>query len=178
MLKHTEQASSTPPAEQNQPKQRYSTREGPVVRIRLPPPRSLSHQCLPWLRAQRPGFRRECEPGRDQRTRRTGYEPAHRGCFSLTGIDALPLGKSKRSTRRAQALAWTRFCRGSFFSAPAGRADSVQSSGRSSSVRRVAVSSTGCRPCSITWTSSGLKRARRFPGPAAASLGRNPFLPA
>jgi len=33
----------------------------------------------------------------------------------------------------------------------------VQSKCRSSSVRRVAVSSTGCRPCKIASTSSGLK---------------------
>jgi hypothetical protein len=34
----------------------------------------------------------------------------------------------------------------------------VQSKGRSSSVRRVAVSSTGCRPYKIASTSSGLKK--------------------
>ena len=39
---------------------------GPMVRILFPPAGSLSHQCLPWLEAQRPGFRRECEPDRDQ----------------------------------------------------------------------------------------------------------------
>jgi peptide/nickel transport system substrate-binding protein len=37
---------------------------------------------------------------------------------------------------------------------------SAQSNGRSSSVRRVAVSSTGCRPCRIASTSCGLKKAR------------------
>src|SRR5436190_8872892 len=37
---------------------------------------------------------------------------------------------------------------------------SVQSSGRSSSVSRVAVSATGCRPCKIASISSGLKKAR------------------
>jgi hypothetical protein len=35
--------------------------EGPTVRILLPPAVSLSHQCLSWLQAQRPGFRRECK---------------------------------------------------------------------------------------------------------------------
>jgi hypothetical protein len=29
------------------------------------------------------------------------------GCFSLTGIDAVPLGNSRRSMGRAQASAWT-----------------------------------------------------------------------
>jgi hypothetical protein len=37
---------------------------------------------------------------------------------------------------------------------------SAQSNGRSSSVRRVAVSATGCRPCRIESTSCGLKKAR------------------
>jgi len=56
---------------------------GPLVRIRFPPPASLSHQCLPCLPPERPGFCRECEPGRDQRTGRAGPEPARLGCFSL-----------------------------------------------------------------------------------------------
>src|SRR6266850_128127 len=30
---------------------------GPGVRIPYPPPASMSHRCLPWLPAQRPGFR-------------------------------------------------------------------------------------------------------------------------
>src|SRR5207245_2021919 len=37
-------------------------------------------------------------------------------------------------------------------------AGSVQPGGRSSSVKRVTVSSTGCRPCSIASTSCGLKK--------------------
>ena len=79
---------------------------GPMVRIRFPPPRSLSHRCFPWLQAQRPRVRRECEPGRDQRTGPAGDELARPGRFSLTGIDAVPPGRSQRSTRRAQAWAW------------------------------------------------------------------------
>src|SRR6267378_3765312 len=65
-------------------------REGPVVRILFPPPASLSHQCLPCLPPQRPGYCRECEPARDQRTGRACPEPARLGCFSLTGIAAVP----------------------------------------------------------------------------------------
>src|SRR5271169_1896364 len=61
---------------------------------------------------------------------------------------------------------------------------SVQSSGRSSSVSRVAVSSTGCRPCKIASTSCGLKKARptanvasgkcrhAWPTPGAIGRGR------
>src|SRR6267378_554348 len=64
-------------------------REGPMVRIRLPPAASLSRECLPCLPAQRPGFRPECEPGRDQRKGRADHEPARLGCFSLIGIDAV-----------------------------------------------------------------------------------------
>jgi hypothetical protein len=86
------------------------------VRIRFPPPVSLSRQCLPCLPAQRPGFRPECEPGRDQRKGRADHEPARLGCSSLIGIDAVPLGKSKRSTKGAQDLGLDTLCRGSLFS--------------------------------------------------------------
>jgi hypothetical protein len=60
-------------------------------------------------RHKRTGFRRECEPGRDQRTGHAGLQPAGLRLFSLTGIDAVPplSGKPKRSMRRCQALAWT-----------------------------------------------------------------------
>src|SRR5205814_6791173 len=58
-----------------------------------------SHRWLPWLPAQRPGVRRECEPGRDQRMGRAGHEPARLGCFSLTGIDAVPPRKIKAPQR-------------------------------------------------------------------------------
>src|ERR1700732_1244057 len=78
-----------------------------MVRIRFPPAASLSRECLPCLQAQRPGFPRRCEPGRDQRTGPAGDELARPGRFSLTGIDAVPPGRSQRSTRRDQALAWT-----------------------------------------------------------------------
>src|SRR5437762_5191303 len=93
---------------------------GPTVRIRLPPPASLSHQCLPCLPPQRPGFCRECEPGRDQRTGRDGPEPARLGCFSLTGIAAVPLWKSKRSNEKSPGLGLGSLCCGSIFSSPGG----------------------------------------------------------
>ena len=70
-----------------------------MVRIHFPPPASLSHQCLPCLPPQRPGFCRECEPGRDQRTGRAGPEPALLGCFSLTGIAAVPPREIKAQQR-------------------------------------------------------------------------------
>src|SRR6266478_5476508 len=73
--------------------------EGPTVRIRFAPPASLSHQCLPCLPPQRPGFCRECEPGRDQRTGRAGPEPARLVCFSLTGIAAVPSREIKAQQR-------------------------------------------------------------------------------
>src|SRR6266849_3715732 len=41
-------------------------------------------------RHKRTGFRRECEPGRDQRTGHAGLQPAGLRLFSLTGIDAVP----------------------------------------------------------------------------------------
>jgi hypothetical protein len=132
--------------------------EGPGVRIRFPPPPSLSHQYLPWLQAQRPGFGRECEPGRDQRTGRAGHERAHLGCFSLPALMQSPLGKSALN-EKSPGLGLGTLCRGSLQLARRLRC-SVQSSGRSSSMRRVAVSLTGCRPCRIASTSSGLKKAR------------------
>src|SRR5206468_6257029 len=77
---------------------------GPMVRIRLPPAVSLSHRYLPWLRARRPGVRRECEPRRDQRMGRAGHEPARLLLFSLTGIDPVPLGKSQRQREEPRPL--------------------------------------------------------------------------
>src|SRR4029077_51061 len=47
--------------------------------------------CHLWLSAQGPGLRRECEPGRDQRTGRAGHKPARLGRFSLTGTMQYPL---------------------------------------------------------------------------------------
>jgi len=91
-------------------------REGPMVRILFPPAASLSHRGLRLQQAQKPGVRRECEPGRDQRTGRAGQESARLGPLSLTGIVAVPPGRSQPSTRRAQALAWTHSIRGSLFS--------------------------------------------------------------
>jgi hypothetical protein len=96
---------------------------GPRVRIPLAPPVSLSHQCLSWLQAQRPGFRRECEPGRDQRTGRAGHEPARLGCFSLTGIDAVPPWKITARNEKSPGLGLDPLCRGSFFSSPGDDAD-------------------------------------------------------
>jgi hypothetical protein len=104
------------------PSGRYLT-AGPMVRIRFPPPASPSHQCLPCLPPQRPGFCRECEPGRDQRTGRAGPEPARLGCCSLTGIAAVPLGKSKCSNEKSPGLGLGTLCCGSLFSSPGGCAD-------------------------------------------------------
>src|SRR6266436_5680385 len=88
-----------PPAPSDPRKEVTPSREGPRVRISFPPPASLSHQCLPCLPPQRPGFCRECEPGRDQRTGRAGPEPARLGCFSLTGIAAVPPREIKAQQR-------------------------------------------------------------------------------
>ena len=142
------------------PKSPTCSWEGPAVRISFPPPASLSHQCLPCLPPQRPGFCRECEPGRDQRTGRAGPEPARLGCFSLTGIAAVPPQEIK-AQQREEPRPWPGhpLLRVALQLARRLRC-SVQSSGRSSSMRRVAVSLTGCRPCRIASTSSGLKKAR------------------
>src|SRR5437667_12012782 len=83
-----------------------------MVRIHFPPAVSLSHQYLPRLQAQRPGFRRECEPGRDQRTGPAGHEPARFGCFSVTGIDAVPPRKIKALNEKSPGLRLGTLCRG------------------------------------------------------------------
>src|SRR6202011_5114370 len=96
---------------------------GPRVRISFPPAASLSRECLPCLQAQRPGFRPECEPGRDQRTGRVGHEPARLGCFSLTGIDVVPPREIKALNEKSPGLGLDPLCRGSFFSSPGDDAD-------------------------------------------------------
>ena len=83
-----------------------------MVRGPLPPPVSLSYQYLPRLQAQRPGFRRECQPGRDQRTGRAGHEPARLGCFSLTGIDAVPPRKISALNEKSPGRGLGTLCRG------------------------------------------------------------------
>src|SRR6266446_1458138 len=89
-----------------------SSREGPRVRISFPPAGSLSHQCLPWLQAQRRGFRRGCEPGRDQRTGSAGHELARLGYFSLTGIDAVPPREIKAFNEKSPGPGLGTLCRG------------------------------------------------------------------
>src|SRR5204863_9464647 len=70
---------------------------GPKVRIPFPPPRSLSHRCLPWLQAQRPRFHRECNPKQLDR---------FRDRFTVAGAkddrrDAHVLADSLRTDRHA-----------------------------------------------------------------------------
>jgi len=135
---------------------------GPGVRIRLAPAASPSLQWTTGLRAKSPALSRRPIHGWRRETGWVDRKPALSGVFSLTGIDAVPpLGQRDH------------------VQPPAGRGDnrggdissfvnyvvrslccSAQSSGRSSSVRRVAVSSTGCRPCKIASTSCGLKKVR------------------
>ena len=50
-------------------------------------------------RRKSPAFGRGCESGRDQRTGRAGPEPARLGCFSLTGIAAVPPREIKAQQR-------------------------------------------------------------------------------
>jgi hypothetical protein len=82
--------------------------------------------------------------------------------FSLTGIDAVPPKGSEYSNEARKPRDSRGLCMSSLRLAQlaSNRCCSAQSSGRSSSVRRVAVSSIGCRPCKIASTSSGLKKLR------------------
>jgi hypothetical protein len=95
---------------------------------------------------------------------RAGRQSAPRGRFSLTGIDAVPFRQSSAGRNDKPAAVRTAVC-GISSGCAAQLANSlrcsVQSNGRSSSVRRVAVSSTGCRPCKLASTSSGLRKARQ-----------------
>jgi len=97
--------------------------------------------------------------------RETGWadrKPALSGVFSLTGIDAVPPWGSADYVQRRASRGDNRGWGISSFVDHVVRSlcCSAQSSGRSSSVRLVAVSSTGCRPCKIASTSCGLKKAR------------------
>ena len=89
--------------------------------------------------------------GRGREKGRDAREPGPFVAFSLTGIGAVPpqeaAGYRLAGCDCAIQLASRLCC-------------SVQLRGRSSSVRRVAVSSTGCRPCRIVSTSCGLKKLR------------------
>jgi hypothetical protein len=68
-------------------------------------------------RHKRTGFRRECEPGRDQRTGHAGLQPARLRLFSLTGIDAVPpFGKTKTLNEKMPGLGLDTLYRGSLFS--------------------------------------------------------------
>ena len=98
------------------------------------------------------------EKGRAER------DPALLSCFSLIGIDAVPPRESAGGLRRQRRPRWGRGLQhiclrfaGQFASS---RCSSVQSSGRSSSVRRDAVSSTGCRPSRTASTRFGVRKAR------------------
>ena len=139
------------------------TVRGPRVRIPFAPPVSLS-QPGP---ADAVGQSRGCGAGpvlfRDVRKGRGGCDPTLFGPVSLSPIDAVPVRESSdRSQRRAGRGGGRglRHISGLCAQLASSLRCSVQSNGRSSSVRRVAVSSTGCRPCKIASTSSGLKKAR------------------
>ena len=136
---------------------------GPMVRIHLPPPVSLS-QPGP---ADAVGQSRGCGAGpvllRDVRKGRGGCDQTLFGPVSLSPIDAVPVRESSdRSQRRAGRGGGRglRHISGLCAQLASSLRCSVQSKGRSSSVSRVAVSSIGCRPCKIASTSSGLKKAR------------------
>jgi len=107
------------------------------------------------LRGSGPGL------GREKGTR--WLRPGLFGPVSLTGLDAVPLRQKRRPVATTAGRGGAAAC--SIFPDCAAQLASslrcsVQSNGRSSSVRRVAVRSTGCRPCKIASTSSGLKKAR------------------
>src|SRR5882762_3955015 len=56
------------------------------------------------LEAQRPGVRRECEPGRDLRMGRAGHEPTRLDRFSLTGL--LQSSSGNQSAQREKPRPW------------------------------------------------------------------------
>src|SRR6516162_2649558 len=136
--------------------------EGPRVRIRLPPAASPSLQCTAMPRAKSPALSRASTHRWGRETGWADRKPALSGVFSLTGIDAVPPWGSADYVQRRASRGDNRGWGISSFVDYVVRSlcCSAQSSGRSSSVRLVAVSSTGCRPCKIASTSCGLKKAR------------------
>ena len=94
----------------------------------------------------------------------TRLRPDRFGSFSLTAIDAVPLRESSDRFKRHARPRRNRVVRHISgvvrLNLRGSLRCSTQSSGRSSAVRRVALSSTGCRPCRIVSTRSGLKKAR------------------
>ena len=106
---------------------------------------------------RRSGFGLGREKGRD------GCDQALFGPVSLTGIDAVPLRQTQPGRNDAPAAVGAATCGislGCEIQLASRLRCSLQSNGRPSSVKRVAVSSMGCRPCKIASTSSGLRKAR------------------
>ena len=139
------------------------SKEGPAVRIHSPPPVSLSQRGRADAVRQSRGLGAGLSLVRDVRKGQAGDELTQCGTLSLSGIDAVPVRQSSgRSQRRAGGGGAVACGISPDFAAQLASSlrCSVQSRGRSSSVRRVAVNSTGCRPCKIASTSSGLKKAR------------------
>jgi hypothetical protein len=95
------------------------------------------------------------------RDQRDGGVSAPFAAISLIAVDAVPPSSEGWATKKLTA-AEPRQCIVSKVAVHlANRLRwSVQSNGRSNAVSRVAVSSTGCRPCSIASTRSGLRNAR------------------
>ena len=133
------------------------------VRIHLPPPMSPSQQGPADAVSQSRGCAAGPVPLRDVRKGRGGCDQTPFGPVSLSPIDAVPLRQSSGRSQRRAGPGGPAAC-GIFPGCAAQLASSLrcslQSRGRSSSVRRVAVSATGCRPCRIASTSSGLRKAR------------------
>src|SRR6516225_1983681 len=121
------------------------------VRIRLAPAASPSLQCTAELRAKSLALSRDSAHRWGRETGWADRKPALSGVFSLTGIDAVPPWGSADYVQRRASRGDNRGWGISSFVDYAVRSlcCSAQLSGRSSSVRRVAVSSTGCRPCKI-----------------------------
>ena len=79
---------------------RLIPREGPAVRIPLPPPASLSRQCPAAQPAQNPAPWRRSARGWGRDKGRAGREPVLLGSFSLSGIDAVPPRESAAVLQR------------------------------------------------------------------------------
>jgi len=143
--------------------ERPFTRAGPMVRIRFPPPASPSQRGPADAVGQSRGSGAGLGLVRDVRMGRPDYDQTLFGLVSLSPIDAVPVrqssGRSQRRAGRGGAVACG-ISPGCAAQLASSLRCSVQSNGRSSAIRRVAVSSTGCRPCKIASTSSGLKKAR------------------
>ena len=87
-----------------------------MVRIHFPPAGSLSHRCLRWQQVQSPAFAGSVSLDVTRERDVLARSRLALAFFLRRALVQSPLGKSKRSTRKAQAGPGRTLCRGLLFS--------------------------------------------------------------